>query len=341
MKRRAPDGGGPPKRHKGGASKKIVRKSLDATEAEIAPPVDNVSGDLKSKQQRERYYAKYKLDRAVRKLARRERRKKEREEHGEDALPKEQPRTIDNMREADDTFVAGSDEEVVADELDDEYAEFYHDGVETKILLTTCTDPCLRTRGFINELLTLIPHSEYFERRGYEIKKITQYAVNRGYTDIMIVGDSGGGCKKKPYSMIITHLPQGPTHWYRISSVVFHKEIEDAAPRTEHYPELILKGFTTRLGRRVARQFRAMYPLSKDDKGRAVTTYHNHRDFIFVRSHRYCYDGTDAVRLQELGPRFTLRLRSLQAGLFNPQFGEYEWFRKKKEMDKSKKKFHL
>ena len=72
-----------------------------------------------------------------------------------------------------------------------------------------------------------------------------------------------------------------------------------------------------------------------------MATFHNHRDFIFVRAFRYMYESTEAVRMQEIGPRFTLRLRSLQAGLFNPRFGEYEWFRKKKEMDKSRRRFHL
>ncbi len=34
------------------------------------------------------------------------------------------------------------------------------------------------------------------------------------------------------------------------------------------------------------------------------------------------------VGLQELGPRFTLKLRTLQKGVFNPKFGEYEYVHK-------------
>eukprot|EP01059_Diplonema_ambulator_P006415 TRINITY_DN16129_c2_g1_i1.p1 TRINITY_DN16129_c2_g1~~TRINITY_DN16129_c2_g1_i1.p1 ORF type:complete len:342 (+),score=99.40 TRINITY_DN16129_c2_g1_i1:120-1145(+) len=328
-----------------GANKKrkigIIRKSLEAGDDEIAANQENFSGDQRSKIARIKYYQKYKLEKNVRKLARREKRKREREEHGEDAVPKQVPKTTDNMREADDTFVLSSDEEIEADEADDEYLEYYKDDVEPRLMITTQKDPCFRTRKFVQELLTLFPNSETFERRSYTMKQITQYCVNRGYTDIMVVGDSGGGSKKRPYSMIISHLPQGPTHWYRVSSVVMHDELDEPAERSEHYPRLNLKGFTTRLGKRVQRQLQAMYPKTPDDKGRAVTTFHNHRDFIFVRAHRYIYEGDDDVRLQELGPRFTLRMRSLQAGLFDPQYGEYEWFRKKKEMDKSRRKFHL
>ena len=46
-------------------------------------------------------------------------------------------------------------------------------------------------------------------------------------------------------------------------------------------------------------------------------------------------------RLQELGPRFTLRLRWLQDGTFDTKFGAYEWLHRRKQMDVSRRKFHL
>ena len=52
--------------------------------------------------------------------------------------------------------------------------------------------------------------------------------------------------------------------------------------------------------------------------------------------------ATTAVtsRLQELGPRFTLRLRSLQRGTFDSKTGEFEFVRRP-EMSKSRRKFVL
>lgn len=44
---------------------------------------------------------------------------------------------------------------------------------------------------------------------------------------------------------------------------------------------------------------------------------------------------------QELGPRFTLKMRWLQEGTFDTQFGEYEWIHKRKEMDSTRRTFHL
>jgi ribosome production factor 1 len=79
-------------------------------------------------------------------------------------------------------------------------------------------------------------------------------------------------------------------------------------------------------------------------EGRQVVTFHNQRDFIFVRHHRYVYrkeSERQRARLQELGPRFTLKLRWLQQGVFDAHFGEYEWFYKHKLSDKEKRTFFL
>lgn len=43
---------------------------------------------------------------------------------------------------------------------------------------------------------------------------------------------------------------------------------------------------------------------------------------------RYVFRNAKKVGLQELGPRFTLKLRSLQKGSFDSKFGEYEWVHK-------------
>ena len=55
-----------------------------------------------------------------------------------------------------------------------------------------------------------------------------------------------------------------------------------------------------------------------------------------------CTKASPGLRLdaQELGPRFTLKLKSLQLGTFDTQHGEYEW-KHKAELDTSRRRFHL
>lgn len=69
-----------------------------------------------------------------------------------------------------------------------------------------------------------------------------------------------------------------------------------------------------------------MFDQRAEFKGRQVVTFRNQRDFVFFRRHRYEFgkDGKD-VELQELGPRFTLKLQYLHEGLFDPKYAEYEW----------------
>ena len=43
---------------------------------------------------------------------------------------------------------------------------------------------------------------------------------------------------------------------------------------------------------------------------------------------RYIFRNAQKVGLQELGPRITLKLRSLQRGTFDSKYGEYIWLHK-------------
>ena len=90
----------------------------------------------------------------------------------------------------------------------------------------------------------------------------------------------------------------------------------------------MLNNFNTRLGLQIGRSFAALFPHDPQYAGRHVITFHNQRDFVFFRHHRYIFRNAQKVGIQELGPKFTLKLRSLQKGTFNSKFGEYEWVHK-------------
>lgn len=61
--------------------------------------------------------------------------------------------------------------------------------------------------------------------------------------------------------------------------------------------------------------------------------------------YRYDFDQTKTIRakLRELGPRFTLRLKSLQHGTFDSKYGDYEWIiqGRRHDMETSRRKFFL
>ncbi|XP_074859368.1 ribosome production factor 1 [Carettochelys insculpta] len=308
-----------------------------APDQALFPPSFSVS-EIKNKQRRHFMFLRWKQQRRKEKLANKKKRKKEREALGDKAPPKPVPKTIENQRVYDETTVDPNDEEVAFDEATDEFAPYFNRLTVPKVLITTSDRPRGRTVRFCEQLSTVIPNSHVYYRRGLALKKIIPQCISRDFTDLIVINED----RKIPNGLVLSHLPDGPTAHFRMSSVRLRKEIKRKGKEpTEHQPEVILNNFTTRLGHSIGRMFASLFPHDPQFIGRQVATFHNQRDYIFFRFHRYIFKSEKKVGIQELGPRFTLKLRSLQKGTFDSKFGEYEWIHKRREMDTSRRKFHL
>uniref|UniRef100_A0A7N4NVC5 Ribosome production factor 1 n=1 Tax=Sarcophilus harrisii TaxID=9305 RepID=A0A7N4NVC5_SARHA len=269
------------------------------------PPGFSIS-EIKNKQRRHFMFVRWKQQQRKEKLAAKKKLKKEREALGDKAPPKPVPKTIENQRVYDETIVDPNDEE--------------------------------RTVRFCEQLSTVIPNSHVYYRRGLALKRIIPQCISRDFTDLIVINED----RKIPNGLVLSHLPHGPTAHFRMSSVRLRKEIKRKGKEpTQHSPEVILNNFTTRLGHSIGRMFASLFPHDPQFIGRQVATFHNQRDYIFFRFHRYLFKSEKKVGIQELGPRFTLKLRSLQKGTFDSKYGEYEWVHKPREMDTSRRKFHL
>mmetsp|Transcript_91924 Transcript_91924/g.265158 ORF Transcript_91924/g.265158 Transcript_91924/m.265158 type:complete len:354 (-) Transcript_91924:48-1109(-) len=324
-------------------------------------------GHISNRLKRSEMYGKYLQAKRQEKKEKRLQRQKEAEALGEEAeVKKAVPRTLDNAREVEPTLVL-HDHEVAADEAEDEFARYFHSETPPKVLVTTRPRPSQRLFFFIADLQRLIPALHFYPRKQFSLKEICQFAANRDFTHLMVLGENAKHCN----GMTISHLGSkdglvGPTAFFKVSNVVTSQNIPNHGASTRHIPELNLHGFGTRLGHRVGRLLGSLFPHDAEFQGRQVATFHNQRDYIFVRHHRYIFEEKkqktgkkskdddkeepekpmemkDRVkaRLQELGPRFTLKLRWLQEGTFDTQFGEYEWIHKRKEMDTTRRRFHL
>ncbi len=351
-------------------------------------------GHIKNRLKRSEMYGKYLLEKKAQKREQRMKRAKEAAELGEDiSTNKQQPRTLDNTRELEPTRVQPNDEEVMGDEMNDEFAEYFADTIRPKILVTTRPYPSAKLFHFIADLMRFIPQLYFYPRKNFSMKEIIEQSGQKDFTHLMVLGEKSKVCN----GMIISHLRRtaaasggegdedggeyecaGPTAFFKVSNVITSTDVPNHGSATSHVPELVLNGFSTRLGHRVGRFLGSLFPHNAQFQGRQVATFHNQRDYIFVRHHRYVFeegkeqfveakekqakeDGDDSdddndtkstsrkkdkrkktkARLQELGPRFTLKLKWIQQGTFDTQFGEYEWFHKRKEMDTTRRRFHL
>lgn len=227
-----------------------------------------------------------------------------------------------------------------------------------KILITTSINSTLHQEGQL--LTTLFPHSVYIPRSShryshrFSVREIASFATNRNYTAVIVLKED----LKRPTGLTIVHLPQGPTFHLSISNWIEGKRLPGHGNPTGHTPELILNNFRTPLGLLVAKQFQQMFPPQPQLEGRQVVTLHNQRDYIFLRRHRYVFrekreteknvvgpdgkevKGAEGIRagLQELGPRFTMKLRRVDRGIQRASGQEWEW---KVRMEKERTKFQL
>lgn len=304
---------------------------------DVLIPEENPISRIKNKIRRREVYEKYLLEKKKKKQEDRAQKKKLAEELGDDAPPKQIPRTIENTREVDETMVPEDDDEVMQDEALDEFASYFNKEREPKLIITTSDNYHEKTIKFCKELSATIPHCEYKTRNKMSIKKMCVAASEKGYTDLLIVNED----RKKPNGLLVIHLPNGPTANFKLSSVRYLKEIKNRVAASEHRPEVILNNFNTRLGHSIGRMLASLYHYDPQFTGRRVITFHNQRDFIFFRHHRYQFKDGKRVALRECGPRFTLKLRWLQRGTFDSKTGEYIWLLKRHEMETSRRRFFL
>lgn len=225
-----------------------------------------------------------------------------------------------------------------------------------KVLITTSLHSTLHHEAEI--FTSLIPNSTYIRRTAhahahkYSVREIAQFASNRDYTTLVILMED----QKKPAGLDVVHLPSGPHFHFTITNWVEGKKLPGHGNPTGHIPELILNNFRTPLGLLTAHLFKSMYPAAPEVQGRTVVTMHNQRDYVFVRRHRYVFrdkretekpivgpDGKPInldikAGLQELGPRFTLKLRRLDKGVQFRSGQEWEW---KGKSEKERTRFAL
>ncbi|RAL67461.1 hypothetical protein DID88_008216 [Monilinia fructigena] len=232
-----------------------------------------------------------------------------------------------------------------------------------KILVTTSLNSTLHAEAHL--LCTLFPNSNYVPRSAhryghkYSLREICKFATNREYTSVVMLKEDA----KVPTGLTIVHLPSGPTCHFSIKNWVEGKKLPGHGNPTNHYPELILNNFRTPLGLLTARLFLTLFPPQPELQGRQVVTLHNQRDYIFVRRHRYVFrekreteksvvgpdgkvvEGVEGIRagLQELGPRFTLKLRRVdkgigRAGSEGDDAVQWQW---KAGMEKQRTRFNL
>ncbi|KAF2858052.1 Brix-domain-containing protein [Piedraia hortae CBS 480.64] len=242
------------------------------------------------------------------------------------------------------------------------YPRLFNPSPSPKILITTSIDSTLHHEAKL--LTTIFPGSIYIPRspRGqrfkykYSIHEISAFATRREFTHVIVLNQEMRA--KVPSGIDIVALPKGPMFHFSMTNWIEGRRIPGHGNPTNHYPELILNGFRTELGILTSQMLKGLFPERPELQGRQVVTFHCQRDFVFFRRHRYVFrerTGTEhgvksvdengkvkeekfRAGLQELGPRFTLKLRRVDKEIGHGSGQEWQWRGKD---DKVRTRFQL
>ena len=158
--------------------------------------------------------------------------------------------------------------------------------------------------------------------------------ISNEVTDLVVIHEHRG----EPDTLMISHLPHGPTASFSLSNVVMRHDIPDAGTVSEAYPHLIFNNFKTTLGERTMSILKYLFPVPKEESKR-VLTFSNDSDYISFRHHVYTRSGKD-VELAEVGPRWEMKLYKIMLGTIDHTDADTEWVHRP-YMNTAKKKRNL
>lgn len=206
--------------------------------------------------------------------------------------------------------------------MDDEYANA--SVRDPKILLTTSRNPSGPLTQFVKELKFVFPNSTRMNRGGQVLSEIIESCRRHEYTDVVLVYEHRG----VPKSLVVCHLPFGPTAYFGLYNVVTRHDIKDnkeLGTMPEAYPHLILENLSTKVGERLGNILKHLFPVPKPDTKRIIT-FVNISDYIRFRHHGYeKRGGPNSVELKEIGPRFDLRPYKIELGTVDQDNNLSEW----------------
>ncbi|XP_020426598.1 U3 small nucleolar ribonucleoprotein protein IMP4 [Prunus persica] len=191
---------------------------------------------------------------------------------------------------------------------------------------------------FAKELKLVFPNAQQMNRGGQVISEIIETCRAHDFTDVVLVHENRG----VPDGLFIIHLPFGPTAFFELRNVVTRHDIKDKkamGTMPQVYPHVILDNFTTKVLSGTANILKHLFPVPKPDTKRIIT-FANQSDYISFRHHTYeKHEGPKSIVLEEIGPRFEMRLFKIKLGTLEQTESQDEWVFKPYMNTAKKQKF--
>lgn len=109
--------------------------------------------------------------------------------------------------------------------------------------IVTSRDPSTRLKQFAKEVRMIIPNSQIINRGSYQVEEIMDACRKNEFTDVIVLMEQAGD----PSSLIVSHLPYGPTCYFTICNAVLRHDIEGVTSASEAYPHLLFHNMNSKL----------------------------------------------------------------------------------------------
>jgi len=163
---------------------------------------------------------------------------------------------------------------------DDEYA--YAGAADPRVCVTTSRAPSSKLAQFAKEIRLLVPNAKRINRGNSKVEELVDSCRNHAFTDLVLCHETRG----VPTSLVICHLPYGPTAHFSLVNVVMRHDIEDCGTISEAYPHLIFDNLSSKLGARCTAILKHLFPVPKPESERIIT-FANVQDHIAFRHHTF------------------------------------------------------
>jgi U3 small nucleolar ribonucleoprotein protein IMP4 len=190
-----------------------------------------------------------------------------------------------------------------------------------KIIITTSRNPSSSLLKFTKELKKIFPFSLRVNRGNKFLKSLISYCLIENATDLLLVYENRG----VPSSLIISHLPSGPTVFFRLSNIILNKiGKKEKIPR--NFPLIVIDNLNSPLGKRLSSILRNLFPIPCTNSKNVVIFSGNNnvitcKNYWFERKGNFKSD----ILLHQTPPSFDMFPFKISLGVLFEKREEIEW----------------
>jgi U3 small nucleolar ribonucleoprotein protein IMP4 len=190
-----------------------------------------------------------------------------------------------------------------------------------KIIITTSRNPSSSLLRFTKELKKIFPLSLRVNRGNKFLKSLISFCLTENATDLLLVYENRGN----PSSLIISHLPSGPTVFFRLSNIIVNKfGKKEHIPR--NFPLIVIENLNSPLGKRLSSIIRNLFPTPYTNS-KNVVIFSGKDNVVTCKNYWFERKGNlkSDILIHQFSPSFDMFPFKISLGILFEKKTEVEW----------------